>query len=214
MKKLIDGNFKFQLDEVHSNPEYFKELSKGQSPDTLFITCSDSRIVPHMLTQTEPGELFMLRNAGNIVPTHESGNCSEAATIEYAITALDINDIIVCGHSHCGAMHGLMHPEKLDDLPAVREWLKHAENTRRQVEHECADLDEDERLMEAVKINVLAQIDNLRNIPVINAKLAQNQIQIHGWVYMIDSGEVLSYDWEIKQFQPLFEESLKMETIT
>lgn len=214
MKKLIDGIFKFQFDEIHSRPNYHKELAKGQSPSTLFITCSDSRIMPHMLTQTEPGELFMLRNAGNIIPAPGTACCGEAATIEYAVSVLGVNDIIVCGHSHCGAMKGLLHTEELNDLPAVRKWLEHAESTRRLVERKCAHLDDDERLMEAVKLNVLVQLNNLSKIPAINAKLAKNQIQLHGWVYMIESGEVLSYDRTNKQFQPLFDEPLTMETIS
>src|SRR5262245_7184396 len=130
MQKLVQGIHKFQTNYFSSQQELFQRLAKGQSPETLFITCSDSRISPTLLTQTGPGDLFVLRNAGNIVPPYRASNGGEGATIEYAIHALGVKDIVVCGHSHCGAMKGLLHPEDLGDMPTVRDWLLHAEATR------------------------------------------------------------------------------------
>lgn len=129
MEKLIRGIHEFQSTHFSPQRELFQRLAGGQRPDALFITCSDSRIDPSLLTQTKPGELFILRNAGNIVPPYGAANGGEGATIEYAIRALGIRDIIVCGHTHCGAMQGLLQPEALEDLPAVRSWLSHAEAT-------------------------------------------------------------------------------------
>ena len=131
MQRLVEGIHQFQKDIFTSQRQLFERLAGGQRPLALFITCSDSRIVPSLLTQTEPGELFILRNAGNIVPPYSQGSGGEAATIEYAVCALKVKVIIVCGHSHCGAMDGLLHPEQLGELPAVRQWLTCAEATAR-----------------------------------------------------------------------------------
>ena len=119
------ANFSGQVFPIHQSK--FEELASGQRPPTLFITCSDSRIVPELLTQTEPGDLFVLRNAGNLVPPYSAPLSGEAATIEYAVKVLKVEHIVVCGHSHCGAITGLLRPETLKDLPAVAEWLAHAE---------------------------------------------------------------------------------------
>src|SRR5688572_18088766 len=130
MQKLVRGVDTFKKEVYARNKELFERLAEGQSPSTLFITCSDSRINPNQLTQTEPGEIFILRNAGNIVPARGHDGGGEAATIEYAVTALGVTDIVICGHSFCGAMKGLLHPSSLESLPAVRRWLEHAEATR------------------------------------------------------------------------------------
>src|SRR5437763_1705755 len=130
MQKLLQGIHHFQANIFRSQRDLFERLAHGQKPDALFITCSDSRINPNLITQTEPGDLFILRNAGNIIPPHGAANGGEGATIEYAVTALGVEDIIVCGHSHCGAMQGMLTPEELVDLPATRAWLSHAEATR------------------------------------------------------------------------------------
>ena len=175
------------------------------------IICSDSCINPHMLTQTEPGELYVLRNAGNIVPAYGVGSCGEAGTIEYAVAELGIKHIIICGHSHCGAMEGVLNPDAHKDLPAYSKWLGHAHTTRRVVEHKCGHLGNNERLMQAVKVNVLVQLNNLRTIPVVSTMLAQDRLQLHGWVYMVKSGEVLAYDETNKMFLPLIDEPVTMQ---
>ena len=131
MQKLIHGLHRFQTDVFSDRRAFFEQLAKGQAPEVLLITCSDSRIDPSLLTQTDPGELFILRNAGNIVPPHGAANGGEGATIEFAVAGLGIKDIIICGHSHCGAMKGLLEPDQLATMPTVASWLSHAETTRR-----------------------------------------------------------------------------------
>src|SRR5271163_2761625 len=129
MRKLIAGLHQFKTEIHANNEEFFDCLAKHQAPEALFITCSDSRIDPNLLTQTRPGELFILRNAGNIVPAHGSHIGGEEATIEFAIISLGIKDIIVCGHSKCGAMAGLLNHDLIKEMPAVQAWLNHAEET-------------------------------------------------------------------------------------
>ena len=134
MKSLIPGIREFHRKRVSHAPSHFEELALGQKPSTLFITCSDSRVVPNMLTQSEPGELFELRNAGNMVPPYRGNESGEAATIEYAVKALKVKQIVVCGHSHCGAITGVLQPELVRDMPAVEKWLMHAERVRREID--------------------------------------------------------------------------------
>src|SRR6516162_5964907 len=129
MQKLIQGIHRFQQENFRPMQGLFEELSKHQNPEALFITCSDSRIDPNLLTRSGPGDLFILRNAGNIVPPHGAAPNGEAATIEFAVVALNVKDIIVCGHSDCGAMKGLLRPELVAPLPAVSAWLAYAETT-------------------------------------------------------------------------------------
>src|SRR5436309_9182659 len=131
MQKLVEGIHHFQANIFRPQRDLFERLAAGQHPVALFITCSDSRINPNLLTQTDPGELFILRNAGNIIPPYGAGQGGEAATVEFATAALGIQDVIVCSHSHCGAMKGLLDPKAVRDLPAVAQWLTHAEATRR-----------------------------------------------------------------------------------
>ena len=119
MQKLIEGIHQFQRESFLPLKGLFEQLSKGQHPETLFITCSDSRIDPNLLTRSKPGDLFILRNAGNIIPPHGAGSGGEAATIEFAVAALGVKDIIICGHSHCGAVQGLLQPEQVASLPAL-----------------------------------------------------------------------------------------------
>src|ERR1700747_3750559 len=158
MQKLIQGIHQFQKECFWPLRGLFEELVKGQNPETLFITCSDSRIDPTLLTKAQPGDLFILRNAGNIVPPHRAGNGGEAATIEFAVAALGVKDIIICGHSHCGAMKGLLQPEQVAALPAVAAWLAHAETTRRIIRENYVHLDGENRLTATVEENVLVQL--------------------------------------------------------
>lgn len=203
MQKLIDGIHKFQNDVVRPEKEFFGRLANGQSPETLFITCSDSRINPNLITQTDPGDLFIIRNAGNIVPTNGAPVGGEAATIEYAVAALKVRDIIVCGHTHCGAVDGLMNPKKVESLPLVSEWLKHSEATRRVMVQNYTHLQGPELLNAAVQENVLTQIDHLRTHPVVAAGLSAGTLRLHAWVYKLDTGEVFSYDPAERQFLPV-----------
>lgn len=203
MFKLIAGLHQFKT-EIHAhNEEFFDRLSMQQAPEALFITCSDSRIDPNLLTQANPGELFILRNAGNIIPPHNDRVGGEEATIEFAIVALGIKDIIICGHSQCGAMKGLLNTDLIRTMPAVCTWLDHAQRTKQLILSKYHDLDEKCKLEIAVQENVLIQLENLRTYPCVTERLDRNEIAIHGWVYEIESGAVHIYDSDYQQFLPL-----------
>ena len=208
VRKLITGIRHFQSHIVSSRKEFFESLAHGQSPEALFITCSDSRISPNEITQTEPGELFIIRNAGNIVPPHGASSGGEGATIEYAVSVLGVKHIIVCGHSHCGAMKGLLNPEGLAHLPAVSAWLHHAEATRRIVRENYADLQGESQLTAAIAENVLVQIENLRTLPSVAARLARGDLSLHAWIYQIETGDVYTYDAKSGRFSPIEGEDL------
>lgn len=197
MKKLIKGLREFKSSYFSTHEELFEQLSHGQKPRVLFITCSDSRIDPNLITQAGLGELFVIRNAGNIIPPFGATNGGEGATIEYAIQALDIQQIIVCGHSHCGAMKGLMKLDSLRvEMPLVHDWLKYSEATRRLVRDNYSDYEGEDLLEIIIAENVLTQIENLRTYPVIHSKLHKGQLSIYAWIYQIETGEVLAYDPE------------------
>lgn len=204
MQKLVEGIHQFQQHVLSEKRAMFADLESGQQPLALFITCSDSRICPNLLTQTEPGELFILRTAGNIVPPYGAVAGGEAATIEYAVAVLKVKDVIVCGHSHCGAMAALLHPESVKELPAVKALLDHAEATRRIIAENYGHLEEGRpRLMATIEENVLVQLEHLRTHPTVAAALSRKQLKLHGWVYKFESGEVFAYDPAIQQFQSI-----------
>jgi carbonic anhydrase len=203
MQKLVEGIHKFQTNVIGQDRDFFARLADGQSPETLFITCSDSRIVPNLITQTQPGELFIIRNAGNIVPPYGASNGGEGATIEYAVAALGVRDIVVCGHSHCGAMKALLQPDGLDELPAVKSWIGHAESTRRVMRKCYGHLEGQALLTATVQENVVSQLENLRTHPAVAARLASGDLQLHGWVYKIETGEVFGFDPATGQFAPV-----------
>ena len=203
MQKLVQGIHKFQKDVFGSRKELFERLAFGQSPEALFITCSDSRINPNLLTQTEPGELFIIRNAGNIIPPHDSGDVGEEATIEFAVKGLGVRDIIVCGHSHCGAVHGLLKPDSVADLPAMRSWLRHAEKTAQIMRENYPHLEGEALLTATVEENVLVQLEHLRNLPAVAEKVTRGELALHAWVYKIETGEVFAYDSAEGQYVPL-----------
>lgn len=202
MRQLIEGIHRFQSGVFGPQRDLFSRLVAGQNPDALFITCSDSRIQPNLMTQTQPGELFIHRNAGNIVPPWGTPS-SEAATIEYAIDVLGIKDIIICGHTHCGAMAAIVEPSQADKLPAVRSWLHHAEATRRVLHDSYGDLSGPELLDTAVKENVLVQIENLRTHPSVMSRLMRGELTLHAWIYDIEHGEVRAFDPDKGQFVPV-----------
>jgi len=204
MEKLVAGLHHFQQNIFRSRREFFEQLTHGQKPDALFITCSDSRINPNLITQTEPGELFILRNAGNIVPPYGTVSGGEAATIEYAVSVLGIHDLIVCGHTQCGAMQGLLHPETLKKLPAVDRWLQFAEATRRILDENYSHVTDETQLFHAaIEENVLVQLENLRTHPSVAAGVARGQLKLHAWVYELETGLVQVYDPVDHQFEPL-----------
>lgn len=195
MRKLIMGLQQFRSKYVSTHQELLEQLSRGQKPKVLFITCSDSRIDPNRLTNTDLGDLFVIRNAGNIIPPYGAANGGEGATLEYAIHALGIGQIVVCGHSHCGAMKGLLQVGELEQkMPLVYDWLKHAEATRRLVVDNYHDRSKEELLEIMIAENVLTQIQNLKTYPVVRSKLFDGSLKIYAWIYLIETGEVFAYD--------------------
>lgn len=202
MHKLIRGLHEFQTTVFHSHRELFESLAQGQSPEALFITCSDSRINPNLLTQTRPGDLFIIRNAGNIIPPSSTAG-GEAATVEYAVSVLGVNDIIVCGHTGCGALQAMLSPDKEAHLPYVSSWLVHVEATRRIMLQGYGQLPPDEQINVAAQENVLVQLAHLRTHPAVAAGLVAGTLQLHGWVYKIETGEVFAFDNHERQFKPI-----------
>ncbi len=203
MQKLVDGLHKFKSEIFNPNQELFRPLVDGQKPEVLFITCSDSRIDPNLITQTNPGELFIMRNAGNIVPPYGPGMGGAAATVEFAVLTLGVRYLIVCGHTGCGAMSALLDPSILHDAPAMREWLGYAEATRRVVVDNYPDISGEARLTVAVEENVLTQIEHLRTHPAVRSRVARGVLSLHAWVYKLQTGEVFQYDPVQTQFVPL-----------
>lgn len=194
MSRFAHGVVKFQREVFPKKRQLFERLSTGQSPEALFITCSDSRIETAMLTQTEPGELFICRNAGNIVPPHTNQTGGMTASIEFAIGALKIPHIVVCGHTECGAMKGAMNRDGLTNLPHVREWLGFAQGAVDIVETIGAGLSPEAKMQMLLEQNVLLQLQHLRTHPTVAVALAQGVLELHGWVYDIKSGGVSAYD--------------------
>ncbi|MDX2598279.1 MULTISPECIES: carbonic anhydrase [Streptomyces] len=192
MQPLIDNARTFG-----QRPEEFAELAEGQSPQVLFITCSDSRVVPALITGARPGELFELRTAGNIVPPYASQHpTGEAATIEYAVEVLGVRDIVVCGHSHCGAVGALVRGDDLTAVPAVRDWL--AQATPRP-----AGTAEDPEVAEAVQSHVLTQLLRLRSYPCVERRLARGGLGLHGWYYEVHTGAVRTHRARTDTFEAL-----------
>ncbi len=205
MDKIAAGVLKFQESFAGPRRALFERLAEGQAPRALFITCSDSRIDPCLLTNTDPGELFICRNAGNIVPPHTHNTGAMTASIEFAVGALNVPHIILCGHSDCGALKGAMHPETLDDFPHVKLWLGYAKAAALVVRENREALDETARLRLLIEQNVVLQMQHLKTHPYVAARLAARRTQIHGWVYDIGAGEVRAYDEAAGRFVPVSE---------
>jgi carbonic anhydrase len=193
----------FQRRVFGTKRSLFGRLAKGQKPLELFITCSDSRINPNLLTLTDPGELFILRNAGNIVPPHGTPVGGEEATIEYALKQLRVREIVVCGHSHCGAVQGLLNPDALKEMPRVAEWLQHGRPILDSLSAEPAAT----RLDRAIEANVLLQLEHLRSHPPVAEALAARKLRLHGWVYQFETGDVRCYNPVAGRFVSLSEKA-------
>lgn len=206
MDYLLPGIHQFHTQIYRKEREFFERLACGQSPRVLFISCSDSRVDPSLITQAQPGELFVLRNAGNMVPPFGASTGGEGATIEYAVTALGVEDIVVCGHSQCGALKALLAPEAVASLPLVKDWLRHAESTRQIIAENYADLKGESLLTATVQEHVLMQIENLQTHPSVAAKLQRGALTLHGWVYGLETGEIHAYCSESSAFVPLGEQ--------
>jgi carbonic anhydrase len=209
MKTLVDGVKKFQAEVFASKQALFQRLAFGQHPRALFITCSDSRIDPGLLTQTEPGELFILRNAGNIVPGYGSQIGGTTATIEYAVGILDVKNVIVCGHTDCAVMKGVVDPTQARNLPSLKDWLLQAEAGRQIIRENYTHLKGDELLVKTIQENVRVQLAHLQTHPLIASRLRRDAIILHGWVYSIPTGQVWAYDEHRDEFVSLSQVPIK-----
>ncbi len=199
MGKVILGVQKFQAEIYKDKQALFQTLAKRQDPKILFITCSDSRIDPSLITQTGPGDMFLIHNAGNIIPPYGTPYGGTAASIEYAVAVLDAQHIIVCGHGECGAMKALLNLKSVEANPIIRQWLSYAETSRAIIEAEEV-ADDDERLQRCIERNVQVQLAHLQMIPSVAAKLASGNLSLHGWVYHIESGEIDVFEPEAQRF--------------
>lgn len=202
MKKLVRGIVEFRKKALASYRERFEQLALGQSPDTLFIACSDSRVAANVFASTEPGDLFVIRNVGNMIPCcgddgHSSADESEAAAIEFAILNLNVKHIIVCGHSECGAMHAILRGRNTLKTPHLRAWLRHGEPSLGQIESFHAELTPVNKLSQ---LNVLQQLEHLKSYPVVRERIEQGQLQLHGWWFELKGASVYNYDDALKKF--------------
>jgi len=199
MEKVVAGIKQFKTSSYNERKALFGQLANGQSPEVLFVTCADSRIDPCLVTHSDPGDLFVIRNAGNIVPPHSQQGGGETASIEFAIEALGVKHVVICGHSDCGAMKGAINPKALDDLPQVQRWLDYSRAAVDTVKakHGEAGI---EQLAQITEENVLLQLQHLRTHPSVASRLASGDIDLHGWVYNIGHGTIDAYDESKGQF--------------
>ncbi|MBL8819556.1 MAG: carbonic anhydrase [Planctomyces sp.] len=203
MHDLVKGVHQFHNVGRRQHLELFENLKHGQNPEACFITCADSRILPNLITDSEPGQLFTIRNVGNLIPCYGTSNNGEMAAVEYAVVELGIRDLIICGHTGCGAMKALMTPVdplQRPHVPSVVNWLKHADATAEIVRTHYPNLSGDELIQVTAEENVLVQLEHLKTLPVIAARFPTGDVRLHGWMYKIDTGEVFYFDSEVGQF--------------
>jgi carbonic anhydrase len=192
--KLLTGISRFRKYVYPKHQDLFEKLATGQRPEALFITCADARVDPSLLTQTKPGDLFICRVIGNIVPPYPDAIGGVSATIEYAAGVLQVPAIIVCGHTDCGVMKGALNPGALEGYPNVTAWLRYAQVEERELEPST------EFLLALTERNVVAQLKNLRSHPTVAARLDEGNLVLHGWVYHIGPGTVTAYDESSRKF--------------
>ncbi|WP_260962484.1 carbonic anhydrase [Pseudomonas citri] len=203
LRHIVDGFMHFHHEIFPQQEELFKKLATAQKPRAMFITCADSRIVPELITHSSPGDLFVTRNVGNVVPPYGQMNGGVSTAIEYAVLALGVQHIIVCGHSDCGAMRAVLNPDTLEKMPTVKAWLRHAEVAKTMVHDNCPCGDEKQTMPILTEENVIAQLQHLRTHPSVASRMASGQLFIHGWVYNIETSEIKAFDAEQNCFRPL-----------
>ena len=205
MDELVDGVMRFQDDVFPKQRHVYRKLAReGQAPKTLVISCSDSRVVPEIITQSGPGDIFVTRNAGNIVPAFSNDDVSGVTSaIEYAVVGLGVSDIVVCGHTECGAMKGLLHPELLADMPNVARWLGHCRCAHDSSPTHREGQSPADRLREVAMENVATQLTHLRTHPCVAAHVAAGKLALHGWLFDIERGTLSAMDGETGSFEPI-----------
>jgi carbonic anhydrase len=198
MKKLIRGIVDFRKNVRAGYKDVFARLALGQRPDTLFIACSDSRVVPNLFASSDPGDLFVVRNVGNLIPPcgapdRRSGEDSEAAAIEFGLHALPITDVIVCGHSECGAMMALARGLSQLESPFLKSWLRHGESSLRRLDSAIPGDQHLERHNRLSRANVLEQIEHLKTYPIVRERLQAGRLRLHGWWFDIKEADVYEF---------------------
>lgn len=212
--KIIEGVLNFRNKIYPQRKDLFGTLADGQNPHVLFITCSDSRVDPNLVTSADPGDLFICRNAGNVIPPHSNETGGMTASVEYAVAVLGVKDIIICGHTDCGAIKGALNVEQLKGLPHVKEWLSHCRSAMEIVRERNGIPSEEcighEHLNEAIEENVVQQLQHLRTHPAVAAKLATGKVRLHGWVYNIEKGEIrCTNDHQFAEFSQQYEAEIE-----
>jgi carbonic anhydrase len=203
MRRIQAGVNRFRTKIFPRKRALYERLAEKQVPFALFLTCGDSRIDPLILTGTDPGQIFVERTPGNIVPLYdETASVGVSASIEYAITVLGVRDVIVCGHSACGAMKALLHREELKKTPATARWLKYAEHAMETLERDHCELQGASRLKKLTQLNVVEQMAHLHTHPSVEQRSAAGKVRIHGWFYEIHKGIVERYDFDTREFKP------------
>lgn len=214
MKKLIQGIVDFRKNLTEENRTLFTRLALGQKPDTLFIACSDSRVVPNLFASTNPGDVFVLRNIGNLIPPAFSPfhDASAPAAIEFSVFSLKVSDIIVCGHSECGAMQALARGIDTLSCPHLESWLKYGEESLIKVRsgvtvNSAVPLSEHNQISQ---MNVLQQMQHIASYPFVRERLEKKQLQIHGWWFDIAAADVYCYEQDLNQFVLIDEKEAKL----
>ena len=205
MEELVHGYRRFHSEVLPPKRELYQSLADGQSPKYMFITCCDSRLDPIEFTGSEPGDMFVERSVGNIIPLPHTSETESSASIEYAIGVLKVKHIVVCGHSNCGAMKALLNPTSLANLPIVAAWISNAGLTRETVSAKYPGLEGEELLDATIHENVIRQLEHLRQQPSVIKALKEGAIEIHGWVFEVERGRVVEYDRSSGGFLPLLE---------
>lgn len=206
MRKLIRGIVEFREKSLPQYVDRFRELSLGQAPDALFITCSDSRVVPQLLASTDPGDLFVMRNVGNMVPPANAegtstGDVSEASAIEYSVLVLNVQDIIICGHSECGAMRAVIERPALLDAPNLSKWLHYCTSAAFRLDQE-GPLDASRSVHDQLsQMNVLVQLEHLMSYSIVQERVRRGDLYLNGWWFDIAKGEMLAYERETRSFE-------------
>lgn len=202
MKKLIHGIVDFRK---NLTPEYralFASLALGQKPDALFIACSDSRVVPNLFASTNPGDVFVLRNIGNLIPPSPSQeqDGSAQAAVEFSVFALNISHIVICGHSECGAIEAMVNGVDEKCCPHLASWLKYGKESVKRVD-EGAVLDSRlSRFNQISQMNVLQQIEHIKSYPFVRERIEQKKLHMHGWWFDIAHADVYCYEEDVNQF--------------
>ena len=201
MLKMVQGVINFHKNVLPGLRHQFAQLGNGQSPDTLMIACSDSRVVPNLFASTDPGDLFVIRNPGNLVPAYQNtttAQTSEGAAIEIAVDTLKVKDIIVCGHSHCAGMTALLNEEKA--TPQLKQWLRHGQKAKSTFHLGKAFNDSLPAAEQLSQLNVMSQLENLKTYPEVLDHLKAGTLRLHGWWFDIAAGNVYAFDPEEKKF--------------